>query len=276
MIAFVFQGGGSLSAPQVGTLRALVDAGISPDLVIGTSAGALNAVAYASDPTPAGLRRLEALWLTLRRRQVAGISPGTLFRALLGRRDGLFDAQPLEQLLRTGLVARRLEATPIPAHVVATELRTGEPIVLSGGDTATALLASAAFPGIYPPVMRDGVRLVDGGVAADIPILQAEALGATTSYVLPAAGSDDRGAPPRGPLAMAYRALEQILEATARRDSLAARGVVHLLPPARSAATNPLDFRETARLIRDGYELATDWLTSRAPTVDDAHEGAYS
>src|SRR6266496_6427060 len=73
-VAFVFQGGGSLSAPQVGMLRALAQAGVTPDLVIGTSAGALNAVAFATDPTVAGIQRLENLWLTLRRRNVAGIS----------------------------------------------------------------------------------------------------------------------------------------------------------------------------------------------------------
>ncbi|HEV7204606.1 MAG TPA: patatin-like phospholipase family protein [Jatrophihabitans sp.] len=270
-VAFVFQGGGSLSAPQVGMLRALTEVGIEPDLVIGTSAGALNAVAFASDPTPAGLDRLEELWHSLRRRHVAGISSRTLARALVGRVDGLFDPAPLAQLLGADMVPADLAATAIPAHVVATELVTGEPVVMSDGDTASALLASAAFPGIYPPVRRAGLRLVDGGVAADIPILQAEALGATTSYVLPAAVADDRGAQLRGPLAMAYHALGQILDSTARRDALAAAGEVHLLPAATSPATNPLDFRETRRLIRDGYELACSWLAtqgdgSRRPT----------
>jgi NTE family protein len=266
-LAFVFQGGGSLSAPQVGMLRALSEAGVTPDFVIGTSAGALNALAYASDPTMAGIRALERLWFTLRRRHVAGTSPRTLTRALLGRGDGLFDPAPLGQLLRNGLVAPRLERTTIPSHVVATELFSGEPVVMSAGDTESALLGSAAFPGIYPPVSREGKQLVDGGVSADIPVLQAEALGATVSIVLPAAGSDQRRAPLRGPLAMAYHALGLILESTARRDSLAAKGEVHLLPTPVSAATNPLDFRETARLIRDGHALAADWLATQSLTL---------
>jgi NTE family protein len=276
IVAFVFQGGGSLSAPQVGMLRALAEAGIVPDFVIGTSAGALNAVAYASNPTAAGLRRLENLWLTLRRRHVAGISARTLVRAIVGREDGLLDAAPLGQLVRTDLVAPTLDGTAIRSHVVATELLSGEPVVMSTGDTASALLASAAFPGIYAPVWRGGQRLVDGGVSADIPVLQAEALGATESFVLPAAGSDDKGAPVRGPLAMAYHALGQILESTARRDSLAAQGEVHLLPPATSAATNPLDFRETDRLIRDGYELAVDWLATHTANAGGSNEAVYA
>jgi NTE family protein len=275
-VAFVFQGGGSLSAPQVGMLRALAEAGITPDFVIGSSAGALNAVAYASDPTEAGLQRLENLWLTLRRRSVAGISARTLVRAIAGRGDGLFDAAPLGQLLRSDLVASELDRTRIRSHVVATGLLSGEPVVMSTGDTASALLASSAFPGIYAPVTRGGLRLVDGGVSADIPILQAEALGATASFVLPAAGSDERGAAPRGPLAIAYHALGQILDSTARRDSRAAQGEVHLLPPAMSTATNPMDFRETGRLIRDGYELAANWLDTWAGRPGSPNEAAYA
>jgi NTE family protein len=275
-VAFVLQGGGSLSAPQVGMLRALAEAGITPDFVIGSSAGALNAVAYASDPTATGLQRLEDLWLTLRRRSVAGISTRTLVRAVLGRTDGLLDAAPLGQLLRTELVAAELDRTRIRSYVVATGLLTGEAVVMSAGDTASALLASSAFPGIYAPVSRDGLRLIDGGVSADIPILQAEALGATVSLVLPAAGSDAGAGPLRGPLAVAYHALGQILDSSARRDSHAAQGDVHLLPPAVSRATNPLDFRETARLIRDGYDLAAGWLAAHPTSVGGATEAAYT
>jgi NTE family protein len=260
--AFVFQGGGSLSAPQVGMLRALVESGIRPDLVIGSSAGALNAVAFATDPTDAGIHRLEELWLTLRWRNVAKVSLPLLVRALLGRRDGLVDASPLIELLTDGMVATRLENTALPAHVVTTDLMTAEPVVLSSGNTVTALLASSAFPGIYEPVPCNGLQLIDGGVSADIPVLQAEALGAQVCYVLPAAISDDAGAPPHGPLAMAYHALGQILDATAKRDANAAQGVVHLLPAATSPASNPLDFRESRRLIDDGYRLASGWLSS--------------
>ncbi|MCW2494959.1 patatin-like phospholipase family protein [Jatrophihabitans sp.] len=265
--AFVFQGGGSLSAPQVGMLRALTEAGIRPDLVIGSSAGALNAVAYATDPTPRGLNRLEELWLTLRWRNVARLSLPVLARALVGRRDGLLDASPLIDLLSRGMVAPRLEETGLPAHVVATDLMTAAPVVLSQGDSVTALLASSAFPGIYAPVPYGSQQLIDGGVSADIPVLQAEALGAQRCYVLPAAISDDTGAPPHGPLAMAYHALGQILDATARRDASAAQGEVHLLPAATSPASNPLDFRESRRLINDGYTLASRWLTGASEAV---------
>jgi NTE family protein len=256
-VAFVLQGGGSLSAPQIGMLRALFEAGVTPDLLVGSSAGALNAVAFATDPTLDGLEKLEALWMRLRRRNVASVTVGGLVRALTGRADGLLSAAPLTQLLaRT--VAPRLEETCLPAHVVATDLRSGAPVVLSEGNSVPALLASAAFPGLYAPVPIDGALLSDGGVATNIPVLQAEALGAEVCYVLPAAISADIRV--RGPLAMAYRALGQILDAAARRDTAAAAGAVQVLDAPATRATNPLDFRWTAQLINEGYNLTTAWL----------------
>jgi NTE family protein len=258
-IAFVLQGGGSLSAPQVGMLAALLEAGVVPDLVVGSSAGALNAVAFATDPTLPGLRRLERLWVQLRRRHVAAVDVRTLARAVVGRSDALVSSARLAELL-ADVVAERLEDTTVPAHVVATELGTGLPVVLSAGESVPALLASAAFPGIYPPVTIDGRRLIDGGVAADVPVRQAELLGASVCYVLPAARPGDADACTHGPLAMAHRALGQILDSAARRDVGAARGPVHVLPTVPSAASNPLDFRETKRLIAAGYRAASSRL----------------
>src|SRR5262245_37189552 len=86
-VAFVLEGGGGLAAGQVGMLRALTEAGIAPDLVVGSSAGALNAVGYASDPTPTGLDRIEAMWASARRRTVVPLSPGRLLAAAAGRGD---------------------------------------------------------------------------------------------------------------------------------------------------------------------------------------------
>jgi len=269
-VAFVFQGGGSLTAPQVGMLRALQAAGIHPDLLVGSSAGALNAVAYATDPSATGIDRLEQLWRSLRRRHVAAFSARTLLAALVGRHDGLLSNEPLRVLLHSGLdglVPTLLDDTPLPVHVVATELATGSPVVLSDGPTVPALLASGAFPGLYPPVYVHGRRLVDGGVSADVPVLQAEMLGADVSYVLPAAGADDAHVVPHGPLSMAYHALGQILEAAARRDAEAARGTVHLLPAPTSSASNPVDFRGTARLIAEGEQLTEQWLAGHLPTI---------
>jgi NTE family protein len=180
----------------------------------------------------------------------------------------------LRRMVATSFVATDFRDTVLPAYVVATELATAAPVVLSEGDTMSALLASSAFPGLYPPVEVGWRVLIDGGVAADVPVLQAETLGADVTYVLPAAGSDTARSMPHGPLSLAYHALGQILDATARRDAAAARGPVHVLPAPSSRASNPVDFRGTARLIDEGYRLATAWLGDQAaaasmPGIDD-------
>jgi NTE family protein len=260
-IAFAFQGGGSLTAPQVGMLRALTEAAVAPDLVIGSSAGALNAVAFASDPSPAGLDRLESVWLSLRRRHVAPFSVRTLL-AMAGRGDALVTSSALRRLLAEAAVARTLEGTPIAAHVVVTDLASGAAVVLSDGETVPALLGSCAFPGLYAPHLMGERLVVDGGVAADVPVLQAEALGAGITYVLPAARWDTPQ-PPRGALPLAYHALGQILGAAGRRDVAAARGRVYVLPAPAGRASSPVDFRDTARLIGEGHRLAADWLAGQ-------------
>jgi NTE family protein len=276
-VAFVFQGGGSLTAPQVGMLWAFSEAGLRPDLVIGSSAGALNAVAYASDPSPVGLDRLEAMWMSLRRRHVAPLSVRTLLAAVVGRGDGLVSNSALRGLIEGATVARTLRDTVIPAHVVVTDLASGAAVALSDGESVPALLASCAFPGLYAPVEIGERLFVDGGVSADVPVLQAEALGASVTYVLPAAGDDVAQSRPRGPLALAYHALGQILDSADRRDVAAARGPVHVLPAPSSGATNPVDFRDTPRLIDEGYRLATDWLADHVmPAGSDARTDVWS
>src|ERR1700722_17807074 len=262
-VAFVFQGGGSLSAPQVGMLRALSEAGVQPDLVVGSSAGALNAVAFAADPTQVGVERLETVWMSLRRRNVARFSGRTLLAAALGRGDGLVSNSGLRDLLRTAALPATLAATSIPAHVVATDLASGAAVVLSGGPTGPALLASCAFPGLYPPVEVDGRLLVDGGVAADVPVLQAEALGARVISVLPAAGNDVTAPPPHRPLPLAFHALSQVLGSVAATNVAAARGPVHVPPAPSSRTPSPIDFRDTPRLIDQGHQLTARWLASQ-------------
>jgi NTE family protein len=200
------------------------------------------------------------MWMSLRRRHVAPLSVRTLLGAVTGRVDGLVSNSALGLLIEGAAVARTLRGTSIAAHVVVTDLASGTAVALSDGDTVPALLASCAFPGIYPPVQIGERLFVDGGVSADVPVLQAEELGASVVYVLPAAGDDAVQARPRGPLALAYHALGQILESADRRDLAAARGPVHVLPAPVSAATNPVDFRDTPRLIDEGYRLATAWL----------------
>jgi NTE family protein len=259
--AFVLASGGSLAAAQVGMLRALFEAGIEPDLIVGSSAGAINAVAFAQNPTPAGLDRLERLWSGLRRATVFPINAWDLIAGLAGRRDGLVSPRRLRTLLACGLDIELLEDTRMPAYVVATNAATGAPVILSHGSALDALLASSSIPGVFPPVPLDGRLLTDGGIAADTPVLQAEALGATECYVLPsvmpAASATARGAMP-----FLARALNQMFDRAAATDLSAARGQIHLLPAPRHGDANPFDFRKTPLLIQQGYTATRSALAN--------------
>src|SRR6266536_107425 len=261
-VAFVLQGGGSLAAGQVGMLRALLAAGIRPDLVVGSSAGALNAVAFAQNPTETGLDQLQALWESIRRSDVFPFRPHHLLRGLTGRRNGLIAPDRLEALLARHITAADLEETLTPAHVVTTDATTGFPTVFSSGPALPALLASAALPGLFPPVELDGRLLIDGGVAADIPILQAEEAGATISYVLPMASTGPTQS--RGAVQNAVLATRHMLRRITADDVALARGQVHVLPTPTTASPNPLDFSHTAQLIRDAYNATTSWLSAQA------------
>ena len=183
--AFVLTGGGSLGAVQVGMLYALLEAGVRPDLVVGSSVGALNGAYLAGHPSLEGVEALAGLWESIKRTEIFPISPRRMVAGALGWRNHLFDPLGLRTLiLRADLDFDRLEDAPVPLHAMATDVSTGTPVVLSRGDVIDALMASAAMPGAFPPVEVDGRALIDGSVTADAPVEQAEQLGGTSIYLL--------------------------------------------------------------------------------------------
>ncbi|MDQ1666008.1 MAG: hypothetical protein QOH75_2039, partial [Actinomycetota bacterium] len=113
-VAFVLQGGGSLTAGQVGMLQALGEAGIRPDVIVGSSAGALNAVAFGQDPTAGGLEELRHLWNSVHRNDVFRLQPGPLFAGLSGRSAGLLSPRRFRTWLSFGLHIRDLDDAVIP------------------------------------------------------------------------------------------------------------------------------------------------------------------
>jgi NTE family protein len=257
--AFVLQGGAALAAPQVGMLQALAAAGIQPDLVVGSSAGALNGVAFAQDPTESGVARLWDTWSRVRRRSVFPIRPVGVLAGLTGRRAGLVPAGPLRSWIAAGVTLRDLRDAPVPVAVVTTDADTGEAVPLRAGDPVDALLASSSVPGIFPAVTIDGRRLADGGVAADLPVRAAEQLGATRVYVLPRAAIP--GPPARPTVVDALvRAASQVLVRASYAEITHATADVRVLPTPTTASANPVDFRDSQRLMRAGHDLATRWL----------------
>src|SRR5436309_67671 len=117
--AFVLSGGGSLGAVQVGMLLAMADRGITPDLLVGSSVGALNAAYLAGRPGQRGVLGLAEIWSRLSRHDVFPTSVARAGRALAGHTNALADPQPLRRLLAANLPYERLQDAPVPVAVVA-------------------------------------------------------------------------------------------------------------------------------------------------------------
>src|ERR1044071_8949401 len=182
--AFVFAGGGSFGAIQVGMLHSLASHGIVADMVFGSSVGALNGAYYAGEPTIAGVRKLEAIWRELRRQDVFPITARTLF-GFLRRRDFLVASDGLRKLIETHLSYRNLEDAKIPIHVVATDILSAETVVLSKGPACDAILASAAIPAAFAPVHLQNLYLAEGAICSNTPVRVAAAMGAKRLVILP-------------------------------------------------------------------------------------------
>lgn len=261
-VAFVLSGGGSLGATQVGMLQALIDAGIKPDMLVGTSVGAVNAAWIADRPDSEGVHRLAEIWTALRRDNVFPLG-WTAAMGLLGRGNHLIPNGALRSVLERHLY-ERLEQAHVPVHVVTTDLRSGQAVVLSSGPTVPALLASCAIPGVFPPVTISGRELVDGGVANHTPIAAAVELGARIIYVLPV-GYPWLHQEPVNALGMALQALARMAEQRQEAEIAGYRDVadIRVVPAIEPLAVSPADFSRTRELIERGYASAHRLVQSK-------------
>jgi NTE family protein len=265
--AFVLSGGASLGAIQVGMIRALYEREVTPDLVVGTSVGALNGAFIASrPPIPGTAEDLAEVWRDLGRGQVFPLNPLTGFLGFFGARNHLISQDGVRKLIEDHIEFTRLEQAPIPFHVIATDLLSGRELRLSHGDAVEAILASAAIPGVFAPVDWGGRKLIDGGVSNNAPIADAIELGAERIYVLPTGSACDLPNPPRGAVAMLLHAMSLLVmrrllvEVEALRD----RAELIVLPPPCPHAITPIDFSHADELIRRGYEGSRDHLDTVA------------
>lgn len=260
--AFVLAGGGSLGAVQVGMLKALSRAQITPDLVVGASVGAINAAYYAAAPDERGVACLESIWLGLHRADVFPLSTTSTLMCLLGKRDFLTLPGKLQALIETRLPYRDLEDAALPCHVVATDALDGTEVILSSGAACQALLASVAIPAVFPAVVIHGRPLMDGGIASNTPISAAVALGATRVVILPTGTPCALQAPPHGALAIALHAVNLLAmrQLLADVDRFAGRCELIVLPPLCPLAINTFDFSHSAELIHRAEKASSRWL----------------
>jgi NTE family protein len=260
--ALVFAGGGSFGAVQVGMLRSLAARGISVEMVVGSSVGALNGAYYAGDPTLDGVTRLEAIWRGLRRRDVFPVDWRTML-VFLYRRDFLVTSDALRDLVEANLPYRNLEDAKIPIHIVATDILTGGTVVLSAGSAAQAIIASAAIPAVFPPVRFNDFYLADGAVSSNTPVRVAVALGARRLIVLPTGYACARDKPPLGAFANALHALTLLIarQLTADLEGLDGGSIEYfVLPPLCPLGGSPYDFSQTGVLIDRAANSTDAWI----------------
>jgi NTE family protein len=277
-VAFALSGGANLGPMQAGTVLALTEAGIQPDLMVGTSVGALNAAFLSTRPGVAGAQDLLETWAALRRREAFRFNVLTAAAGFLGLHDHLLSIRQFRRLIRLWLQIERIERATVPLAVTATDALTGEATVLTSGDAVDALAASAAIPGLFPPVRIDGRWLLDGSLSAARPVLQAQALGADDVYVITTATAP-RPRPPRGAIAAAMnsvalvtgRAAQAQLDAAIRQADVTG-GRVLIVPTAHQVAPGPFDFGESATMATAAYETTRTWLVGGAATITGADQ----
>lgn len=262
MLAFVLGGGGSRGALQVGALKVLVESGIVPDMVIGTSVGSVNGVVFASNPTITGLEKLEKLWLQM---DDAIIYPGNTGLALLRFIRGqtyLYSNEALHNLLLEHLPCEHFNELALPCYAVAVDLDNGE--IVAFGDDGSArledgLMSSMALVPAHPPWTVGKRRFIDGGYGAVVPVRQAIERGATRIIAFDLSTPS----PAREEVQSAFSIMQQASDLLARQQkaadlAYAAQQVEFIKLDLFSDANIPLDdFSFTAERIEKGRKIAT-------------------
>ena len=259
--AFVFAGGGSLGAIQVGMMLALARHGIHADMVVGSSVGALNGAYYAGAPTLPGVEKLAEIWRGLTRHDIFPVSVASLM-GFLWRRDFLVSHDGLRKLIGDHLPYKNLEEAKIPIHIVATDVITGDSVVMSDGSAMEAILASTSIPGAFAPIARNGLFLVDGALSSNTPIGIALRHGATRLIVMPTGSVCGGHAPPIGAVASVLHALTLLISRQLIDELEEVTDLIDcvVVPPLCPLVGSPYDFTRTASHIDRAVESTTRWI----------------
>src|SRR5689334_17791881 len=263
-VAFVLGGGGVLGAVQVGMLRALFRAGYRPDVVVGTSIGAVNGALVAADPTEAVTERLVRLWSSPEAAEVYGDSLARQLRRFAARTH-LHSPLPLRRLL-TGELGEQSSFADlkVPFRCCAASIERAAEHWFDSGPLVDAVVASSAVPGLLPPMEIDGEHFVDGGIVNSIPISEAVRLGARLIFVLQVGRVERPLAVPRRPWEVAQVAFEIARRHRFARDmATLPTGVrVHVLPSGSGEGgdDSPWAYRDMARV---GRRISRAYTASR-------------
>jgi NTE family protein len=268
--AFVLGGGGVLGAVEVGMLRALLERGITPDLVLGTSVGALNGAMVAREPRLSVVDKLTALWQGASQsqsQQVYGDSALRTMRRAMSTGTHLWSAKPLRQALEDEFGDLTFEDLPVRFQVCAASIERAAEHWFDSGPIVPAVVASAAVPGLLPPAKVDGEHYLDGGIVNSIPLGRAVQLGASRVYVLQVGRIDRPLAVPRRPWEVARVSFEIARRHRFNREleELPASVEAHVLPARGTSGKDDTlfgsrDFSGIQQRIDETYAASVAYL----------------
>jgi NTE family protein len=276
MRTFVLSGGGNRGPLQAGAIKALLEHNILPEMIVGSSVGALNGAYLAAEPTVAQAGRMIALWRDAGRRKLFGTTPvRAVLRALRGS-DHLTDNRRIRAYIEASLPqgVRSFGDLQVPLYVTICHLLTQTLYVYGDDPNAPlidAVLTSAAVPGFFPPTYHNGQAFVDGGVMSNLPIKVALAHGATEIWALDLAFEVDAGLTFKGALDIAGYAIKRSLYSLALRELEAAvqtPGVtVHHIALRAYPNLQLGDFSKTEEMLAEGERTMRAYLAHPKPNV---------
>lgn len=265
--AFVLGGGGVLGTTQIGMLQALAEQGVRPDLVVGTSIGALNGAFVAADPTVEGARALAKVWEAVGSSGIFLDNPMKSAARIARFRTHILSSAPLRSIIDEHLPVSTFEELAVDFQCVAACIESADSQWFSTGSLVDPVVASCTVPGLFPPVEIDGQHYLDGGLVHSIPVGRALALGATRIFVLQVGRVEQPLAPPRRPWEVGVVAFE-----IARRHryvhemaSIPEDVEVHVLPSgAPETPSVSLRYGKVARMrerTEQAYAASTAYLS---------------
>jgi NTE family protein len=262
MNAFVLSGGANLGSVQAGMLSGLLESGVQPDFIVGTSIGAANAAYLAADPTLARAKSLGRIWKATRPKDVFPIHPLRAIKSL-ARKGALFSSDPLWRFIESEIGYDRVEDSTIPLRIVATRFSDGAEVVFENGSVKDALLASTALPLIFPPHEIGGELYLDGGLSDQVPLEPAVDGGADRIYVLSVGFPCPPPTNHRSPRSVLMHSIGLLLSQRIRShsaDLFTRPGIEIIQIPPVCTQVALRDFSQTSRLIDEAHEQTLRFL----------------
>lgn len=236
-IGIALGGGSARGFAHIGVLQALDEAKVPISVVAGTSAGSLVGAFYAAGFSP---WKMQEVALKVKDIDVADLSSGN--------KRGMTGGAPLKRLINGFLDNMPIEKMQRRFAAVATDLATGEKIVIQRGDTGAAVVASCSIPGVFIPTMFEGRELVDGGLTSPVPVAVARQLGADMVIAV-----DVGGRPTTKPRSGLYEIILQSFEIMGRSLAQLEGKTANLLIQPRTDSFDSSDFSARKEMIEAGY-----------------------